>query len=63
RAAIYETIAELARNGMAVVVVSSDLEEVLGLSHRILVLARGRQQGILEGVSATNVRIMELATT
>jgi ribose transport system ATP-binding protein len=63
RAAIYETIAELARNGMAVVVVSSDLEEVLGLSHRILVLARGRPQGILDGGSATNVRIMELATT
>jgi ribose transport system ATP-binding protein len=62
RAAIYETIAELARNGMAVIVVSSDLEEVLGLSHRILVLARGRQRGILEAETASNVRIMELAT-
>ena len=38
RAAIYEVIAELARAGMAVVVVSSDLEEVLGLSHRVMVL-------------------------
>ena len=35
RAAIYEAIAELARAGMAVVIVSSDLEEVLGLSHRV----------------------------
>ena len=35
RAAIYETITSLARSGMAVVVVSSDLEEVIGLSHRV----------------------------
>ncbi|MBV9489928.1 MAG: sugar ABC transporter ATP-binding protein [Verrucomicrobia bacterium] len=62
RAAIYETIAGLAREGMAVVVVSSDLEEVLGLSHRVLVLARGRQQGILPRAAASNVAIMELAT-
>ncbi len=62
RAAIYETIAGLAREGMAVVVVSSDLEEVLGLSHRVLVLARGTQQGILSRAEASNVAIMELAT-
>ena len=48
--------------GMAVVVVSSDLEEVMGLSHRVLVLARGRNMGILEGPQITNVAIMELAT-
>ena len=62
RAAIYETIAKLARNGMAIIVVSSDLEEVLGLSHRVLVLARGLQQGILKAEEASNVAIMELAT-
>jgi ribose transport system ATP-binding protein len=62
RAAIYETITDLAEAGMAVVVVSSDLEEVMGLSHRVLVLARGRNQGILEGPQITNVSIMELAT-
>jgi ribose transport system ATP-binding protein len=62
RAAIYETIAGLAREGMAVVVVSSDLEEVIGLSHRVLVLARGRSQGILTHGEVTNVAIMELAT-
>ncbi len=62
RASIYETVADLARAGMAVVVVSSDLEEVLGLSHRILVLARGRNQGILSAEQATNVAVMELAT-
>jgi ribose transport system ATP-binding protein len=62
RAAIYETIAGLAREGMAVVVVSSDLEEVIGLSHRVIVLARGRLQGTLKHGDATNVAIMELAT-
>ncbi len=62
RAAIYETIADLARAGMAVVVVSSELEEVLGLSHRIMVLARGHAQGILDRSEASNVAIMRLAT-
>ena len=62
RAAIYEVIADLARAGMAVVVVSSDLEEVLGLSHRVMVLARGRQMGILDGADASNVAVMQLAT-
>ena len=62
RAAIYEVIAGLAAKGMAVIVVSSDLEEVLGLSHRVMVLARGRQMGILDREQASNVRVMELAT-
>jgi ribose transport system ATP-binding protein len=62
RAAIYDTIAGLARQGMAVIVVSSDLEEVMGLSHRVMVLARGRSQGILPRGEATNVAIMERAT-
>lgn len=62
RAAIYETITDLARTGMAVVVVSSDLEEVMGLSRRVMVLARGRNQGILQGSQISNVAIMELAT-
>ncbi|MEV7866561.1 sugar ABC transporter ATP-binding protein [Streptomyces sp. NPDC088124] len=62
RAAIYEVIADLARSGMAIVVVSSDLDEVLGLSHRVLVLSRGRQQGILSAEEATNSAVMHLAT-
>ncbi|AZO71032.1 MULTISPECIES: sugar ABC transporter ATP-binding protein [unclassified Mesorhizobium] len=63
RAAIYDVIADLARSGMAVVVVSSDLEEVLGLSHRVLVLSRGRQRGILDRDEASNIAVMELATS
>ena len=49
------------RQGMAVIVVSSELEEVLGLSHRVLVLARGEQKGILDRGEATDVAVMHLA--
>jgi ribose transport system ATP-binding protein len=61
RATIYEVIADLARAGMAVIVVSSELEEVLGLAHRVMVLSRGEQRGIL--TDPTDHEIMELATT
>ncbi|NLT04816.1 MAG: sugar ABC transporter ATP-binding protein [Solirubrobacterales bacterium] len=40
--AIYELIVSLAERGLAVVVISSELEEVLGLAHRVLVMRRGR---------------------
>jgi ribose transport system ATP-binding protein len=63
RAAIYEIVAELASEGMAVIVVSSDLDEVLGLAHRVMVLSRGRNKGILDRESAGRVSVMELATT
>ncbi len=62
RSAIYDVIAGLAKKGMAVVIVSSDLEEILGLSHRIMVLARGRNQGILSREEATSIKVMALAT-
>ena len=61
RSQIYEVIAELARAGMAVIVVSSDLDEVLGLSHRVVVLARGERRGSLPREQATGERVMALA--
>jgi ribose transport system ATP-binding protein len=61
RAAIYEVIVDLARQGLAVIVISSELEEVLGLSHRVLVLARGRQRGVLDRGEASDVAVMHLA--
>jgi len=63
RAAIYQIVAELAREGMAVIVVSSDLDEVLGLAHRVMVLSRGRNRGVLDRDTAGRVSVMELATT
>ena len=63
RAGIYETVSDLAAAGSAVVVVSSDLEEVLGLAHRVLVMADGRVRGVLERDRADAESVMSLATT
>lgn len=62
RSSIYETIVELANKGIAVIVVSSDLEEVLGISNRIMVMAQGQMTGILDRTAANDVSVMELAT-
>ncbi|MCY3560320.1 MAG: sugar ABC transporter ATP-binding protein [bacterium] len=58
---IYDVLAGLAGEGMAVLVVSSELEEVLGLAHRILVMRGGRLVGELDGAEATRTEVMELA--
>lgn len=58
---IYETIRDLAAKGVAVIVVSSELEEVIGLSHRVLVMSGGQQRGILSRETATPEAVMELA--
>ena len=63
RSSIYDIIVGLAENGVAVIVVSSDLEEILGVSRRIMVMAQGRQAGILDRSQANDVSIMELATS
>ncbi len=61
RASIYEIVAALAAEGKAVVLVSSDLEEVLGLSHRVMVLAEGRAKALLGAEDATADRVMHFA--
>ncbi|WP_432349057.1 sugar ABC transporter ATP-binding protein (plasmid) [Shinella yambaruensis] len=62
RSSIYDLIMDLACQGVAVIVVSSDLEEVLGVSSRIMVMAQGKQAGILNREDANDVSVMELAT-
>ena len=62
RSSIYDLIIDLAREGVAVIVVSSDLEEVLGVSSRIMVMAQGKQAGILDRKDANDVSVMELST-
>ncbi len=62
RSSIYDLIVGLAREGVTVIVVSSDLEEVLGVSSRIMVMAQGKQAGILNREDANDVSVMELAT-
>lgn len=63
RSSIYDLIVGLARKGVAVIVVSSDLEEVLGISNRIMVMSEGRQTGLLYRDEANDVSVMELATS
>ncbi|SFD17483.1 ATP-binding cassette domain-containing protein [Tropicimonas isoalkanivorans] len=63
RSSIYDIIVGLAEQGVAVIVVSSDLDEVLGVSNRIMVMAAGRQTGILDRSEANDVYVMELATS
>ena len=62
RAQIYDVIAALAAEGLAVIVVSSDLDEVLGLAHRVMVLSRGENRGILDHTEANRISVMERAT-
>ena len=58
---IYELIFRLAAEGMAIVVVSSEMPELLHLSDRILVMSEGRQTGIVNRSLASEERIMQLA--
>jgi ribose transport system ATP-binding protein len=61
KAAIYQVIRELAEAGVACVVVSSELPEVLGLAVRVLVMSEGRQTGLLDRHEADEERVMHLA--
>jgi rhamnose transport system ATP-binding protein len=58
---IHDLIAGLARQGMAVVLISSELEEVLGLAHRVLVMRRGRIVAEYTGEDATMDRVLNSA--
>ena len=59
---IYANINELAKQGLAIVLVSSELPEVLGLSDRILVLHEGRVTGEFTKAEATPEKVMAAAT-
>lgn len=59
---IYQLLDTLAAQGKAIIVISSELPEVLRLSHRIAVMAHGRIIGTLDNKDATQENIMELAT-
>ncbi len=58
---IYQLIFGLAAEGLAIVVVTSEMPELLLLSDRVLVMCEGRQTGILSGDAATQEAIMRLA--
>jgi simple sugar transport system ATP-binding protein/ribose transport system ATP-binding protein len=59
--AIYDFLAELASKGLGVLLISSELEEVIGLSHRVLVMRRGRLVAELEGEGISEGAILAAA--
>jgi ribose transport system ATP-binding protein len=59
---IYELMNELTEEGAGILMISSDLPEVLGMSDRILVMAGGRITGELSGEEASQEKVMTLAT-
>ncbi len=59
---IYTIINELAAQGKGIIMISSELPELIGESDRILVMCRGRLTGIVERAHADEATIMRLAT-
>jgi ribose transport system ATP-binding protein len=62
KAEIYQLIRNLAAEGVAVIVISSEMEEVLGISDRIAVMHEGRLTGILDRAQFSEEAVMRLAT-
>ena len=59
---IYSVINDLAAQGVAVIMVSSELPEVLGMSDRIMVVHEGHVTGIIDAATADQAKVMTLAT-
>jgi inositol transport system ATP-binding protein len=62
KAEVHELLDEMARNGIAVIAISSELPEVLAISDRIVTMRAGRVTGILPAAAATQPKLMELMT-
>lgn len=61
KAAIYEIMGELTKQGYAIILISSEMPEVLGLCDRVVVMCEGRVTGELTRQEATQEKILELA--
>ena len=59
---IYCIISELAQQGKSIIMISSEMGELIGMSDRIMVMCDGRVTGFIDGKDATQENIMELAT-
>lgn len=62
KAEVHRLLSEKARDGMAVLMVSSELPEILGMSDRVVVMREGKQMGILDRSEADAEKIITLAT-
>ena len=59
---IYKLIRNLADEGISIIMISSELPEILGMCDRVLVMHKGKMQTIMDGTSATQENIMHYAT-
>lgn len=59
---IYKLLDELAASGKSIIMISSELPEILRMSHRIIVMSEGKITGVLSSEEATQEKIMEYAT-
>lgn len=59
---IYVLMNELAKKGMAIIMISSEMQELLGMSDRIIVMHEGEMMGELKKEDATQEKILELAS-
>ncbi len=59
---IYELLDQLAAEGKSIIMISSELPEILRMSHRVIVMCEGRITGELSGEEATQEQIMDYAT-
>jgi rhamnose transport system ATP-binding protein len=62
KAAVHRLMSQLAAEGMAILMISSELPEILGMSDRILVMREGRITGAFSRAEATQERLMAAAT-
>jgi inositol transport system ATP-binding protein len=63
KAEIHRLMCSFASKGMAIIMISSELPEVIGMSDRVAVMQEGRMKGILSRSDATPESIMKLATS
>jgi ABC-type sugar transport system ATPase subunit len=61
KAEIYQTVCDLARQGIAVIYISSELTEVINLADNIVVMRRGRVTGTVSRQDATEEKVLALA--
>ncbi|SJZ97986.1 sugar ABC transporter ATP-binding protein [Anaerorhabdus furcosa] len=59
---IYTIITDLAKQGKSIIMISSEMPELLGMSDRVMVMCEGKVTGILDSTEATQEKVMALAT-
>jgi ribose transport system ATP-binding protein len=62
RSEVYKLMNNLAKQGKSIIMISSELPEILRMSHRVVVMCEGRITGELDAGEATQEKIMQLAT-